>query len=57
MTDYKEMYNKLFENLTDITNQIVKIQKEAEILYIKSKIDEYVKERENNSDQEKDFFY
>ena len=34
MTDYKDMYYKLFNQLTDVIEQLKEIQKKAEEMYI-----------------------
>lgn len=36
MTDYKQMYFKLFNKLSDIAEEIKKIQTEAEDLFLES---------------------
>ena len=36
MTDYKQLYFKLFNKLTDITEEIKQIQSEAEDLFLDS---------------------
>ncbi len=36
MADYKEMYLKLFNKVTDIIEELQKVQRETENLYIES---------------------
>ena len=42
MADYKEMYSKLFNRITDVIEELQQIQRQTEELYIQAEVTEII---------------
>ena len=57
MADYKEMYEKLLNHITEIAKQIEAIRNEADTMYTMARLEEIARERENNNEPTTNTFY